>query len=54
MRTTLAIAVVLRTGAGLVAQSQLAQLGLTEARAREFVLNEIKSPAQAWLEEIQG
>jgi hypothetical protein len=32
--------------AGLVAQSQLAQLGLTEAQAREFVLDEIKSPAQ--------
>jgi hypothetical protein len=32
--------------AGLViAQSQLAELGLTEASAREFVLNEIKSPA---------
>jgi hypothetical protein len=47
MKAMLAVAVVLLTGAGLIAQGQLAQLGLTEARAREFVLDEIKSPAQA-------
>jgi hypothetical protein len=32
-------------GGGLIAQSALAQLGLTETAARNFVLNEIKAPA---------
>jgi hypothetical protein len=36
----------------LVAQSALAQLGLTEAAARNFVLNEIKGPAQDRRSEI--
>jgi len=40
-----AIAVTLVAGAGLVAQSALAQLGLTEAAARKFVLDDIKAPA---------
>jgi hypothetical protein len=33
-------------GAAVVAQNAIAQLGLTEAAARTFVLDEIKSPAQ--------
>ena len=45
MRTLLAVGAVVMAGAGLVAQSQLAQLGLTETAARTFVLNEIKGPA---------
>jgi hypothetical protein len=39
-------AVLIAAGAGLTAQGALAQLGLTEAAARNFVLGEIKSPAQ--------
>lgn len=42
---TIVVALVL--GGGLAAQSALAQLGLAEAQAREFVLNEIKSPAHS-------
>ena len=41
----IALVVLAPLGAGLAAQSALAQLGLTEASAREFLLNEIKSPA---------
>ena len=41
----LAVGAVVMAGAGLVAQSQLAQLGLTETAARTFVLNEIKGPS---------
>ena len=40
-----AVAVALAAGAGLVAQGALAQLGLTEAAARKFVLDDIKAPA---------
>ena len=45
MRMLLAVGAVVMAGAGLVAQSQLAQLGLTETAARTFVLDEIKGPA---------
>jgi hypothetical protein len=46
-RIVLLVAAILATpGAGLVAQSALAQLGLTEVAARNFVLNEVKGPAQ--------
>ena len=45
MRMLLAVGAAVMAGAGLVAQSQLAQLGLTETAARTFVLNEIKGPA---------
>ena len=45
MRAVLATLVIIGVGAGLAAQSALAQLGLTEATARAFVLDEIKSPA---------
>ena len=45
MSVFLAIAAATATTASLVGQSALAQLGLTEASARNFVLNEIKSPA---------
>ncbi len=45
MRTMLAAAVWLLAAAGLIAQSQLAPLGLTETAARTFVLNDIKGPA---------
>ena len=41
----LAVGTVVMAGAGLVAQSQLAQLGVTETAARAFVLDEIKRPA---------
>jgi hypothetical protein len=41
------VGMLLAIGATIIAQSQLAQLGLTEAQAREFVLNEIKSPASS-------
>jgi hypothetical protein len=41
----LAIAAATATTARLLAQPALAQLGLTEASARTFVLNEVKSPA---------
>ena len=40
-----AVAVMVMVGGALVAQSPLAELGLTEAAARGFVLNEIKTPA---------
>ena len=43
--TLLAIAVTSVAGGGLVAQSTLAQLGLTESAARNFVIDEIKTPA---------
>lgn len=47
MRTFVIGAIVLLlAGAGLIAQSQLAQLGLTETAARNFVLDEIRRPAQ--------
>ena len=46
MRMLLAVGAAVMAGAGLVAQSPLAQLGLTETAARNFVLNEIKGPAQ--------
>ena len=45
MRTILTMGALLAVGAGLIAQSQLAQLGLTETAARSSVLNEIKGPA---------
>jgi hypothetical protein len=45
MRALLGVGVVLVAGAALVAQTPLAQLGLTEATARAFVLDEIRSPA---------
>jgi hypothetical protein len=45
MRALIAIVVISGLGAGLTAQGALAQLGLTEAAARTFVLDEIKSPA---------
>ena len=45
MRTLLAVGAALLVGTGLLAQGQLTQLGLTEAAARTFVLDEIKSPA---------
>ncbi len=45
MRMLLAVGAVVVAGAGLVAQSQLAQFGLTETAARTFVLDEIKGPA---------
>ena len=45
MRTFVAVGAVVMAGAGLVAQSRLAQLGLTETAARTFVLDEIKRPA---------
>jgi hypothetical protein len=37
--------VIVAAAGGVVAQSNLAQLGLTETAARNFVLDEIKSPA---------
>ena len=43
--TLVVLALVFTAGAGLVAQSALAPLGLTEMAARNFVLNEIKSTA---------
>lgn len=46
MKTFVAVGAVVMAGAGLVAQSRLAQLGLTETAARTFVLDEIKSPAR--------
>lgn len=45
MSVFLAIAAASATTASLVGQTALAQLGLTEASARNFVLNEVKSPA---------
>ena len=45
MRMLLAVGAVVMAGASLVAQSQLAPLGLTETAARTFVLDEIKRPA---------
>jgi len=43
--TLLIVAVSVAAAGPLVAQGALAQLGLTEAAARNFVLDEIKSPA---------
>ena len=45
MRIFFAAFVLSALGAGLAAQSVITQLGLTEAAARTFVLDEIKSPA---------
>jgi hypothetical protein len=45
MTVFLAIAAATATTSSLVGQTALAQLGLTEASARNFVLNEVKSPA---------
>lgn len=47
MRTLLAIGAAVMAGAGLVAQSRLAELGLTETAARTFVLDEIKRPSSS-------
>ncbi len=47
MRILLAVGAMLFVATGVVAQSALAQLGLAETAARTFVLDEIKSPAQA-------
>lgn len=44
---TLLVVALLAMGGGLVAQTALGQLGLTEAAARTFVLDEIKSPSQS-------
>src|SRR5688572_5561627 len=45
MSVFLAIAAATATTARLVAQTALTQLGLTESSARNFVLDEVKSPA---------
>ena len=45
MREAAIVAMVMAMAGGVVAQGALAQLGLTEAAARTFVLDEIKRPA---------
>jgi hypothetical protein len=44
MKILLTVVALVALAAGLAAQSGIAQLGLTEARARELLLNEIKGP----------
>lgn len=44
--TVVAVSVATAIGGRLAAQTALAQLGLTEATARRFVLDEIKTPAR--------
>jgi hypothetical protein len=46
MKRLVGVLAIVGLTAGLVAQSQLAQLGLTDARAREFLLKEIQGPAR--------
>jgi hypothetical protein len=45
MKILLAVVALVPLAAGLAAQSGIAQLGLTEAAAREFLLKEIQRPA---------
>jgi len=47
MRVTTALILVVIVSVPLLAQSVLGQLGLTEMAARDFLFNEIKSPARA-------